>query len=772
MDEDLSAALPPSSSPLYADVIVPRHLAGFFTYIIPPQLRTSLKVGHCVLVPLGPSRVQGAVISLSQSAPAGLDRKRLRAIIGLAGDDDSQEIPRQALRLAEWVARHYVAPLGQCLRLAMPPGGHKTPDNQKLLLTNLGRAVLSQGQESGEVLSLLKRLSRRPAGIRCRTLLNGRSASKAVLIDRLLEKRWIAETVLGPSAIVDHIEGNPSARGSRSLGGGAPRQVVDWPEFASRLAEATGSRHGFRILVQAPWDTRLALLVDAIHRTIASGRSVLVLAGEGERARWLANNLVQAGICVSACLHQHMSGTVKAGLWRRACAHDPQVVVGTRSAVFVPVSSLGMIWIERAEDHAFKEPKEPRYHASDVAWYRVQDEGGLLVLSSSAPFLGAVRCDGPEGETLHCAVPVDLRPRIEVVDLRLLGTKTILSQSLIEAIRQAVDRQGRVVLFLNRKGYATALICHDCGRVPCCPSCRVALAYHRHTGRLSCSYCGVAEALPRTCASCNGFRLHLIGEGTERVEEEVKRLFPGATVLRVDGETTGKISQAAALWKSIETGQWDILVGTRAMLRDYVVSSVDLVAAVQADTSLSLPDFRAAERTYHLLCEAASLARPAGEGGRVIIQSYLPSHHAIRAIVDQNESLFTAEELAQRIALGYPPAVHLIALYVSGPKENLVQEAAMEWARRLQSHLLSSVASSGADDQPSGANRYAESAVMGPVPPPIPKLRGRFRRQILVKSPVRDAGILAVRKTIGPLERDYPAHMVKFDIDVDPLEMW
>jgi primosomal protein N' (replication factor Y) len=654
----------------------------------------------------------------------------------------------------------------------MPPGWHKTLNNQRLVLGPLGRAVLSRGQESGDVISLLKRLSRRPSGMRRRTLLKGRPAPKETVIDRLLENQWITEAGGDPPAIVDQFEADPTAGGGDSLDGGGFRQAADWPEFASRFSAAMRSRHGSRILLQAPSATRFALLVDTVRQTLAGGRSVLVLVGEGDRAKWLASELARAGVSVSACFHPDVSDKMKAGIWRCASMRDPHVVVGTRSAVFLPFSSLGMIWIERAEDHALKEPQEPRYHAAEVAWFRVQEAGGLLVLGSPTPFLGAVQRDGSEGNPLHRAAPVQLRPKVETIDLRSFGEKTLLSPSLIEAIREAVDREGRSLLFLNRKGYATALVCHDCGQVPRCQSCRVALAYHRHARRLSCSYCGTMGALPQTCPSCNGSRLRLIGEGTERVEEEIKRLFPRATVLRVDGETMGKGSQSAALWKSIQTGQWDILVGTQAVLRDYVVPSVDVVAAVQADTSLSVPDFRAAERTYHWLCEAVSLARPGGEGGRVIIQSYLPSHHAIQAIVQQDETLFTAEELAQRSALDYPPAVHLIALYVSGAKEHLVQEAAMEWTRRLQDHLSSWAAPREVGERSSPANQAGRSVVLGPVPPPIPKLRGRFRRQILVKSLLRDTGVLAVRETVGPMERDYPAHAVKFDIDVEPLDMW
>jgi primosomal protein N' (replication factor Y) len=269
-------------------------------------------------------------------------------------------------------------------------------------------------------------------------------------------------------------------------------------------------------------------------------------------------------------------------------------------------------------------------------------------------------------------------------------------------------------------------------------------------------------AIPVTCSSCAGHSLRMVGGGTERVEEEVRRLYPDARVIRADGDTMRKPAQAAVLWKSIKDGQWDVLIGTQRVLRDHAVPLVGLVGAVQADASLSLPDFRAAERTYHLLRDAVGLARASNEGGRVIIQSYLPSHHAIRAVVQQDESIFTSEEFAHRAALGYPPAVHLIALQVAGIKEGLVQEAALAWAGRLRAFFTSPVI----------AANHSDVVVLGPVSPPVPRLHGRHRRQILVKSPMREQGVQAVRESIGHLEQTYRARAVKFDIDVDPVEMW
>ena len=198
-----------------------------------------------------------------------------------------------------------------------------------------------------------------------------------------------------------------------------------------------------------------------------------------------------------------------------------------------------------------------------------------------------------------------------------------------------------------------SLVCRDCGQVPRCPTCRVALMYSRQAGRLLCSYCGNVTPLPETCVSCSGPRMQLIGEGTERVEEDAKRLFPHATVVRLDGDTMRRPAQAEALWQKVEQGKWDIIVGTQLLLRRGPLPTMGLVGIVQADAGLSVPDFRSAEHTYHTLLDAVGLADSAGAGGQVIVQTYLSSHHAIRAVAQNDESIFLSEELSHRTALGY-----------------------------------------------------------------------------------------------------------------------
>jgi primosomal protein N' (replication factor Y) len=270
--------------------------------------------------------------------------------------------------------------------------------------------------------------------------------------------------------------------------------------------------------------------------------------------------------------------------------------------------------------------------------------------------------------------------------------------------------------------------------------------------------------------------MQLIGEGTERVEEDAKRLFPQASVIRLDGDTMRRPAQAEALWRRIEQGRWDIIVGTQLLLRHGPLPTMGLVGIVQADAGLSVPDFRSAERTYHMLLDAVSLADPAGAGGQVIMQTCLSSHHAIQAVAKNDESVFFLEELSQRAALGYPPSVNLIALLASGTNEKMVRDAAMAWVARLTACSSPSVtgqavsAKVSTTDQSIG--RSDRLTVLGPVPSPVPRLRGRYRWQILVKSSEREVGLEAVRMTVKEMERTFLRRAIKFDVDVDPIELW
>jgi primosomal protein N' (replication factor Y) len=695
----------PSPEVYYADVIVPRHLTGPFTYRIPAPLRSSLRIGHRVLVPFGASILAGAVTALMHTLPPGLDRTRLKEIRGLFRGGQSAEVPVKLLDLSRRIAQEYVAPWGQCLRLVLPPASLS------------GTVVLSKKARS---------------------------------------------------PISRELEPHPPLLGQPSMS----IPVALSATWQDQLVEALRRGLSARVLIHAPWLSRLALLQQMVRLTVAEKKTVLIIVAEAEKAECLANSLRGGSESAVACYHSGLSSNVRVRLWEQMNQDTVRVVVGTRSAIFLPVRDMSLVWVDEEEDPALKEPQEPRYHARDVAWIRVQDEQGLLVLSSSHPSIETIEQIKHEGLILHQSPSPESRPTVQVVDLRQQIKGASLSQPLMQAMRVALNQQSGAVLFLNRKGYGGALVCRDCGQVPRCEACGVARSYSRQDARLTCSYCRNSTPVPVICPACAGPRLSVIGEGTERVEEEVRRLFSSARVLRIDGDTMKRPSQAAITWQKVQRREWDFLVGTQLLFRRGAIPPVGLVGVVQADAGLSVPDFRAAERTYHTLLDAVDLARPASVGGTVIIQTYHPTHHAIQAVAEHDESRFVSTEISYRLALGYPPAVHLIALHVSGVRESIVQDAATTWVARLTDRVSSDNRTRNHTIDASIYKGNGCLTVLGPAPAPVSRLRGRYRWQILIKSTDRAAALQAIRRSVEEMERNSRRRSVKFDVDVDPIEMW
>jgi len=393
-----------------------------------------------------------------------------------------------------------------------------------------------------------------------------------------MARGWVVEAQDQPVASTVPVARPSTQANHGNAGVSAPLLPDPATSWAEPLFEALRGQGSSRVLVQAPWIDRLGLLRQAVRLVLDRGKTVLIIVGEAERAQWVAGLIRNdvAGLS-PVCFHSGLSDQVKAELWDQIHRQVVRVVVGTRSAIFLPLTGIGAVWIEGEDDAALKEAQEPRYHAREVAWMRAQDEQAVLVLSSSHPSLETRAAVEQRGIVVRKFMPSDVRPIVQVVDLRDHGYGRVLSQPLVRAMEQTISRKAGVLLFLNRKGYAGALVCRDCGQVLRCPACRVALMYYRQAGRLLCSYCGHIAPIPETCVACSGPRLQLIGEGTERVEEEAKRLFPHAAVIRLDGDTMRRPAQAEALWRRVERGEWDIIVGTQLLLRRGPLPTMGLV---------------------------------------------------------------------------------------------------------------------------------------------------------------------------------------------------
>ena len=373
-----------------------------------------------------------------------------------------------------------------------------------------------------------------------------------------------------------------------------------------------------------------------------------------------------------------------------------------------PLRSPGLIWVDGEEDSALKEPQEPHYHVRDVAWMRAQQESALLVYGSAHPSLEVIS----EGaiERFSQRREADRYPSVELVDMSREFGGLPFSTTLLAALRRSQEQHDRAILFLNRRGYAGALVCRDCGWVPRCRSCAVAYAYYRASARLACRYCGGRETLPETCGACGASRLSPIGEGTERIEQEIRRLLPEARIVRIDRDTLQGVASTRRLWQQVRARTWDILIGTQALFQREPLLPVGLVGIVQADSGLHLPDFRAAERTHQLLVDAVNLARPASAGGRVIVQTMLPMHHVMQAVIAHDPARFYSEEMEARRLLGYPPVQHLIYLTVSGKDRRETESAAQRWVDELHKTLSAHTA----DTRPAVASLQQKLSVNQP----------------------------------------------------------
>jgi len=747
------------SKALYADVIVPRHITKAFTYLVPPALTQTLEVGHRVLVPFGRSTLEAAVVALGHQPPAGVQRTHLKEIRAIADGSEKSELSTTLFALSRKVAEHYVAPWGQCLRLVLPPLASRHDPPIRYVATNQGLAALEDGDCPEPLRALLGRIARRSSGVLASTLRSSRMRGLREKLEALQARAWIA---VAAKEKEDERRSRKHDTGTRSsahpFGGSAlpvpgPSELPEPDAACIRLVtECLRAGQAGRLVVHAAWECRVSVLARAAREAHARDKSVIVLCGEVAKAQWLGHLLSSITGLPVEVLHRNPQARSLSDASSPTRPGAPMIVVGTRSALFTPVTSVGLIWVDGEDDPALKEPQEPRYHAREVAWMRAELDRALVVLASAHPSLESMFDSGAD----ICTILRDTahRPQVELVDLRRETGGTLLSPRLVAAMRNALEQRAGTLLFLNRKGYAGALVCRDCGWVPRCPACAVALTYYRSPAKLSCRYCGTGAALPESCPACQSARLNPVGEGTERVEAEVRRLLPDADIVRLDGDTLRRPAAARGLWERVRSGRWDILVGTQALFQQEPLPPVGLVGIIQADSGLHVPDFRAAERTYQHLVDAVAVARPAPAGGRVILQTMLPTHHAVESILLDQPSRFYDQELAARRLLGYPPACRLAALSVSGKELSLIDTAARRWREALERASEGSCA----------------LTILGPVPGTGRRPRGRYRAHMLVKGDNASVLSRVLRETVEQMEQAYRKGQLKFVVDVDPVE--
>ena len=500
----------------------------------------------------------------------------------------------------------------------------------------------------------------------------------------------------------------------------------------------------------------------SITAAVDAGRSAIVLVPEIALTPQTVGRFAARFGERLALLHSALSVGERFDEWERIRRGEADIVIGARSAIFAPCRNVGVIVIDEAHERAYKQDAEPRYEAQVVAAQRAAAQNAVLILGTATPSVEDYHaCQAADSPPVLVQLPdrVDDRPlpTIDLVDLRqepFDARRGPFSEALLGALRTCISNGEQAMLFLNRRGFATFVMCRECGFSLRCPDCDVSLIYHHGTKQLRCHHCGHERPVPDQCENCEGYDIGFQGLGTERVADQVSRLLEDARVLRMDRDTTSRKGAYGSILQQFAAGRANILVGTQMIAKGHDFPNVTVVGVLNADTGLNRPDFRAAEQTFQLLTQVSGRAGRAERPGRVIVQTYNPEHYAIRAACNHDYGAFYGKELASRRANGYPPFTRLIKLGFADRSE----QAALSLANRYRGAL-----------QGLGLERgRGDVQFLGPAEAPLHKLRGMYRYHMLLKGP-HAAGVREALEALLNCVPDSGDTVVT--VDIDPLDM-
>ena len=749
-----------------ADVALPVPIARIFSYAIPGALAARAVAGARVVCPFGSRRLVGVVLATREGEPPpGV--KSLASVV-----DDEPSLTPDLLAFMRDLAAYYLAPVGEVMRLALPPIDRKTVrevEEPTLFPSPSGRGVTERrGQwvlptsKTGDPSALRGQAASILAHVRAHgesTLAriaehwgNGRSAVKKLegLGLVTIEERAIPD---------DPFFQEPAPRDV------PPEATPAQLDAIAAIERAIGERAAETFLLHGVTGSgKTEVYLRAIGAVRKEGRGALVLVPEiALTPQLVARFRARFGDDV-AVIHSGLTPRERLSMWTRLRRGEVDVAIGARSALFAPVRDLALIIVDEEHDPSFKQEEGVRYHARDMANLRARRVSGVCVLGSATPSLESEHL-ARTGKAKKLVLPDRARsqpmPAIEIVDLRRIGAGPTgdkrISIPLHRAIEKTLAAGEQTILFLNRRGFAPSVRCEACGELCVCTECSVALTFHKRAGSIiRCHYCDFECPMVAFCPKCKSPSLVLEGLGTEKLEETLGAAFPTARIARLDRDVaSGKaIEKVLARVRAREV---DILVGTQMVTKGHDLPHVTLVGVINADSALSIPDFRAGERAFQLLVQVAGRAGRGDAPGRVLVQTYDPTHSAIVFGCHHDVNGFLASELVDRKELGYPPFSRMALVRVDAVDEQVARSACEELARVARAATFSEV---------SGGKKVD---VLGPAPAPIARVRNRFRFRIMLRSKDRAglrAALIEVDRARGGLSND-----VRSSIDVDPVQL-
>lgn len=799
-----------------------------FDYLVPERWAPLVRPGVRVGVPFGPRVLQGFVLRVDETTDT--DPSKLKSILSVL--DAQPVVTDELLELAVWISQTYACPLITALTALLPSALKAKTETVYMLgelaphAAEVGRAeaLLRYVEQRGQVseASLLRAFEDDLETVRT-ALERGWLVQKRFVKNRLGKKK---QKYIRPSRSAGELREAAEAKEKR-----APKQAEllrvlaelleqgeEWPlaeilkdtglsaSVANAVAEQGYAVIEEREIVRDPYahrrfapskplaltDMQAAALapiqrairsrrfeafllhgvtgsgktevyLQAMQACLEAGREAILLVPEISLTPQTVNAFKGRFGDEVAVMHSRLSQGERYDEWRKIAAKQAKIAIGARSAIFAPFTNIGLIIIDEEHESSYKQEESPKYHARDVALRRGREHGAAVVLGSATPSLESY-WDAHRGVYSLLEMPERVGgrplPSVSIVDMRQElkdGNRAMFSRELREGIEKRLQRGEQSVLLLNRRGYSTFVMCRACGYTVECPHCDITMIYHRTSRHSRCHYCGYTEKATETCPSCGSEHIRYFGAGTQRVEEELAKLFPGIRTIRMDVDTTSQKGSHEKLLSAFREGKADVLLGTQMVAKGLDFPQVTLVGVISADTVLRLPDFRAAEKTFQLLTQVAGRAGRHSLPGEVIIQTYTPEHYSIQYASKHDFHGFARRELLSRKELAYPPYCRLAVATLAHEDISKLIPASERFAAELKKQLFA---------KPSG-----RLEVFGPVPSPIPKLKDRYRFQLMVKYPKELNVAPALRAAGDALAAEVRRGKLSIQVDVDPQVM-
>ena len=761
----------------YAEVLVDvanRRLDQSYHYFIPENL--SVQTGMRVLVFLQNRKVQGLVVNVTNDLPVELENVNLKPVIEIV--DKGSLVPLELIELAHWLAQTTICSVAQSLHTVWP-----------LLKGKMDEWVILIASIEDSDVQALKWLD--PEAFRAITVLN-RARTKAIsqkiflkradisaeTLDKLLKQGWVKKETrfvsppgVGSSLPADHKWDGALPEGNQGRENHFPKgrtyeltqeQLSVVRDVRTALEEGSSQTillHG--VTGSGKTDVYLELITQVLSR----GGDAILLVPEisltSQLARYFETQFGEQVII----LHSGLRPREKMKAWQDILLGQKRIVIGARSAVFAPLPQLRLIILDEEHDNAYKQDENPKYHARDVARKRMEQSKGVVLLGSATPSLEAYAA-AQSGKirllTMSSRIGTSGLPPVEIVDMRKelqLGNRSMFSQLLQQKLQERLVRGEQSMLFLNRRGYSTFVICRECGYVVSCPNCDITLTYHTQGQAMRCHYCNHHELPPLSCPNCGSRYIRFFGQGTQRVEEDLQGLLPEASILRLDFDTTRSGEAHSKILDSFRRQEASVLVGTQMMAKGLDFPNVTLVGVIAADQTLNMPDFRARERTFQLLTQVAGRAGRSIKPGEVVIQTYSPTESAVTRAAGHDYKGFFWEEIRYRKERKYPPYTHIIRVLLLHDNEDKVIKGA---------HDLGACLLEGMQDPKFG---NTELDILGPSPAVLSRLKNQWRWHISVKGVRLDVLRAFLHQGVQRFFKKSVSNGIVLNIEVNPLSM-